>query len=347
MVTRSLSIRTVLLVLVPVAPVVATALVGACVDFDSLSNGVPLPDAEADAASEVDGASPPADGGGILLSDAHAPIDAPSDAPPVTCVGTQINCNGACIDPTTDPANCNGCGNVCPSGSCGTTLTAPMTSSPAGWKFNGTAVFNGSVPSGQMTQAGVAGQAGTIVYQTALLMDGMDAKFQFRIGEGGDGRGDGIGFIIEQNGPSAVGAPGGGLGMGGLTGFGVEFDTFDNNVCGDTSDDHVGVDELASCASQSGMPTSFFEADVTSTVDVGDAQWHQAEITLAAGSFSLMLDGQSLFSSVAVTGLSTGPTYYVGFSGGTGEFALADGGTAGNQQEVKDIVITFSTPRCL
>jgi hypothetical protein len=339
--------RTVFFFLVPALPVAGTVLVGACVDFDSLSNGVPLPDASVDGALEPDSAPPPGGDGGIVLKDALTPVEASGDGAPVICIGNTINCNGECIDPTTDPVNCNGCGNVCPSGSCGTVLAAPMTSSPAGWKFNGTAVFNGSVPSGQMTQAGVAGQAGTIVYQTPLQMDGMDAKFQFRIGEGGDGRGDGIGFLIEQNGPTAVGAPGGGLGMGGLTGFGVEFDTFNNGVCGDTSADHVGVDELASCASQSGMPTSFFEADVTSTIDVGDAQWHAAEITLASGSFSLVVDGQSTFSNVAVTGLSTGPTYYVGFSGGTGEFALPDGGTAGNQQEVKDVQITFSTPRCL
>jgi hypothetical protein len=39
--------------------------------------------------------------------------------------------------------------------------------------------------------------------------------------------------------------------------------------------------------------------------------------------------------------------YYFGFAGGTGGLVPADGGSGGYRQEVKNIVVTFPTPRCL
>ena len=72
----------------------------------------------------TDGAAPPAD---ASLSDTSAvPDGAPSDAtesgdealllesgPPCPPDGGSL-CKGACVDTTTDPANCGGCGVVCP-----------------------------------------------------------------------------------------------------------------------------------------------------------------------------------------------------------------------------------------
>ncbi len=287
----------------------------------------------------------PNDAGASVPADAEAPVQ--DDGGTTVCADGTILCSGACIDPTSDPANCNGCGNPCASGVCGTSLSAPMTSQPAGWAFNGSAVFDSFVSSAALTQGAVALQAGTVLYSNPVAMDGMDATFGFRIGAGGGGRGDGMGFVLEQNGPAAVGASGGGLGMGGLTGFGVELDILDNEACGDSSDDHVGVDDLATCPAQAGMPTSLFEADVTSVLDLGDGQWHQAEVTLSSGAFSLTIDGTPIFSNVALTGVSAGPTYYVGFAGATGNSLTDDGGTGGYRQEVRDVVITFPTPRCL
>ncbi len=330
-------------------PLGATALIGACVDFDSLSAG-----SHTAGAPEDSGEAPPKPGSDAGNGtppdglDATAPDDASVAVDSqIVCTDGGIPCNGACVDPTSDPANCNGCGNACATSTCGTTIAAPMTAMPAGWAFNGTAVFDVSAPSAELTKQGVALQAGTVLYMNPIALDTFDATFGFRIGEGGGGRSDGMGFVLEQNGPSAIGGSGSGLGMAGLTGFGVEFDIFNNGACSDTSADHVGVDELAMCSAQAGMPTSVFEADLTSVVDVGDGEWHQAEIKLDAAALSLSIDGTPTFANVQISGISPGATYYVGFSGATGNSLLADGGFFGFRQEVRDVTITFPTPRCL
>ncbi|MGH7298246.1 MAG: lectin-like domain-containing protein, partial [Polyangiaceae bacterium] len=138
-----------------------------------------------------------------------------------------------------------------------------------------------------------------------------------------------------------------GLGMTGLGGYGVELDIYDNAVCGDTSGDHVGVDDLSLCDPSEGTPTSLAETDVSATVDLADAHWHAAEITLAQGAVSVSVDGAVVESGVALPGLQVGAPYYFGFAAGTGGLVPAGGGPGGYRQEVKDVVITFPTPRCL
>jgi len=59
------------------------------------------------------------------------------------------------------------------------------------------------------------------------------------------------------------------------------------------------------------------------------------------------VDGTMEAQAVALPNLQTGAQYYFGFAGGTGGLVQADGGAGGYRQEVKDIVITFPTPRCL
>ena len=58
--------------------------------------------------------------------------------------------------------------------------------------------------------------------------------------------------------------------MTGLTGYGFELDIHDNGTCGDTSDDHVGVDALTLCSASQGTPTSLASQDITATLDLGD-----------------------------------------------------------------------------
>jgi hypothetical protein len=272
--------------------------------------------------------------------------DAPADTGTESCGDGGILCDGACVDPTSDPANCNGCGNTCASGICGASITASMASSPKLWNFNGSAFYNTFAPSAELTREAVADQAGTFIYANAVTVDSMTVSFEFRIGLDGGSRCDGMGFMIQQSSATAVGEPGGGLGMTGLAGFGVELDIFDNGVCGDTSDDHVGVDNLDVCNATDGTPTSLYELDVTSTLDLGDAQWHSADITVSAGSVSLAIDGANAFTGVPLTGFESG-AYYIGFAGGTGGLLAEDGGPGGYRQEVRNVVVNFPTPQCL
>ena len=201
-----------------------------------------------------------------------------------------------------------------------------MTSSPAGWTFNGTAVYNASAPSAELTQPAVDDQAGSFLYAHALVVDGLDVVFQFRLGLDGGLRSDGMGFVLQTSGPTAVGLAGSGLGMAGLPGYGVEFDIYNNGICSDMSDDHVEVDSLTLCNASQGTPTSLAATDLTGQIDIADTHWHTAEITLpAAGRISLSIDGTAYLTSVPLTGYVAGVPYYLGFSGGTGGLVGSDG----------------------
>jgi hypothetical protein len=215
-----------------------------------------------------------------------------------------------------------------------------MSSAPAGWTFNGSAAWDPSGPSARMTAANAASATGTVIYAHAIATDQFTASFQFRIGAGGGGRFDGMGFMIESAGPTAIGVGDGSLGMGGLAGYGVELDVFNNGQCGDTSNDHVGVDSLSECAA---MPTSLFASDLTSTIDLADGRWHAATLRLVAGAMSVSIDTKAFAQNVALTGFVSGTPYYYGFSGATGGVAP----NGGVRTEVKAVTIAFPTPRCL
>jgi hypothetical protein len=332
---------------------VALAL-GACglvAPLDGLTGGA-SEDAGNDAFAGDDSAGGAVDTAVVPMMDAT-----PSDAPdmlvdggeaggPAPCADGGIRCGGGCVDPT-DPSNCNGCGNACTSGICGTTITAALMTAPSLWSFNGSAFFNSFAPSAELTREAVNDQAGTFVYSNPVNVDSVSVAFEFRIGLNGGTRSDGTGFMLEQTGSTAVGQAGGGLGMAGLAGYGVELDIYDNAECGDTSNDHVGADSLTLCDAMEGTPTSLQEQDVSSMLDLADTHWHSALVTIASSLVTVAIDGTTVINHAALAGLQAGAPYYIGFAGGTGGLVTADGGSGGYRQEVRDIVVTFPTPQCL
>jgi hypothetical protein len=131
-----------------------------------------------------------------------------------------------------------------------------------------------------------------------------------------------------------------------LTGYGVELDTFDNDpsagACGETvNGDHVNVDTLAQCFISAGsVPTPLSTAQAYT---LGDGNWHTAKVHLTSGklSVSIVTSGTTttLFSNVPLTGFHAGDSYFYGFTG-------ACGGDS-ERAELRNVAITFPTPRCL
>jgi hypothetical protein len=289
-----------------------------------------------------DGTQADAEGG--APDDGAVVDDAPNEAQP--CGDGGIVCDGACIDPASDSLNCGRCGNVCPSGRCGASILADMSTKPAAWSFNGSAQYDPTEQSAVMTSANGTHQAGSVVYEDPVTFGWFTANFQFRIGYGGGARDDGMGFMFQTTGPTAVGGYGHGLGMTGLAGWGVEMDIYDNSRCGDSTDNHVGVDSLAECdaAANTGLPTSLFSLDVTSVLDLADGKWHTATVKLDREALSVFVDDAGLADHVGLPGYVVNVPAYFGFGGGTGN-AMADAG--GSRTEVKNVSITLLAPRCL
>ncbi len=245
------------------------------------------------------------------------------------CDGTA---GDGCEADLASPATCGACGVVC-GGGCGATLAAAMTAPPDGWSWNGDASYDAQGQVGVLTPDS-NNRAGTLVYARAVATDAFVATFQVRFS--GGAAADGMGFLLESDGPTAVGANASGLGMAGLHGFGVELDIYDNQVCGDLDQNHVGVDTLARC--QGGGPTPV-AAPVTAPVTLADRAWHTATVTLAGGAFAVTIDGAAVGEPVALPGFVGGAPYFYGFGGATGG--------ASARIEVRGVQIQFPTARCL
>jgi hypothetical protein len=176
------------------------------------------------------------------------------------------------------------------------------------------------------------------------VTDAFDVTFDFRISAH---KADGMGFMIEKNGNTAVGHDGGGFAMSGLNGFGVELDTWKNdNACSEADNNHTAVDSLTQCPSNTDVPTPIaVSAELKGLYgyDLGDNTWRTCVVHMAGGLMSVTINQSSsnmpAVSNAMLTGFTSGDSYYFGFGGGTGGF--------NQKQEIKNVNITFPAPRCL
>jgi hypothetical protein len=177
-------------------------------------------------------------------------------------------------------------------------------------------------------------EAGTIVYDNAILTDVFSLSFQIQLGTG-----DGGSFFIATDGPTKVGQPGGGLGIAGLHGYAIELDTFDDAGCSDPDADHVGLDILGPLCGQ-GVQTSFSTASLAPLgINLQDGQWHEANVIFDNGAVTVAVDSQMVISSVTLPGWTSGMTYWYGFSGSTGASTAL--------QQVRNVHLSFPSARCL
>jgi hypothetical protein len=241
---------------------------------------------------------------------------------PVSC------CNSQCVDTTSDTNNCGGCGVSCGAGlSCGEKITAFAGSQPGDWTANGNATYDANDAAAQLTDTG-GGEAGTWVFNRPITID--DVAFQFDFYSGGGTVADGLAIMFESDGVNALGVYGGGLGIAGLTGFGVEMDEYDNEECLDDNANHIAIDSLTTCGD--GVPTSLVEND-SPGITISDGNWHTIIVHVANGAFTVSADGTDQFGSYAPAGFTNGP-WYIGFGGGTGGEA--------NVHLVRNVSATFT-----
>ncbi len=255
----------------------------------------------------------------------------------VSCEGSFADCdgnpsNGCEVDLARDPLHCGNCGRTCGSGRCGASLSASMVTVPASWTFNASAFYDVATGSAVLTSAG-QGQ-GSLIYAAPIVVDAFVASFDFRIGGGLVG--DGLGFMLELNGDKVVGNGGGGLGMTGLNGFGVELDTFGNPGC-DGRANHVGIDDLTVNGAPD-CPTVLAQNESLPFLLSGTG-WHTAVVHWEGKTVYVSLDGVAVLSNYTIANFNAGSAYYFGFGGA--------GTRNGDRHEVRNIQIAFPSPRCL
>jgi hypothetical protein len=278
----------------------------------------------------------------------------PADFSTCGCTLPQVCCNGKCVD-TTTAANCGGCGITCASGLCGNTIGTDTLPLEPSWSLTGSATDNTSLDGTIVLTTSAGHQSGSFIYSRPITTDNFNVSFEFKITPNANpaNRGDGMGFMIEKNGSHALGNGGGGLGMTGLDGYGVELDLFNNayppnagNGCGDADNNHVSVDSLTACLdwNHNAIPTTIPppSGDLrnrTPSIDLADGAWHSCVIRKTTGFVSVLIDGGLVVGGIQLPGFQPGEQYYFGFAGATGDFA--------NQQTIRNVHINFPTPRCL
>jgi hypothetical protein len=287
----------------------------------------------------------PLDGG---IDDSSPTIDASGWLEGAAECDPGLLCNGQCVDPTRDPANCGACGTVCASGVCGTSIVASFTAPPDGrWQFAGNAHYDATSQSVHLARSDAGANSGTFVYSAPVTFDGFDAAFDFRMTCAF--RGDGMGFMWEQAGAGLVGASGPGLGVLGLGGYAIELDIHDDHGCGDTNNNHVAVDSLASCeVGEAGalLPIPQFVNELAGTrLNLADGAWHSAQAHFLGGALSVSVDALSVAQNVSLPGYAAAP-FYFGFGASSSGRSGPDGGT-GCDIEVRRIHIELPTPACL
>jgi hypothetical protein len=147
--------------------------------------------------------------------------------------------------------------------------------------------------------------------------------------------------MLETSGPTAVGGAVGGLGMSGLSGYGIEFDTHQDACGGDPPANHVGIDDLSQvCGPTHGVQISMFTAPITDP-SLNNGGFKPVEIDFNQGSVTVVVSGTTVVSGFTIPGFPVGTQFFYGFGASTGD-AMSD-----DAQGIQDVKVTFPTPRCL
>jgi len=174
-------------------------------------------------------------------------------------------------------------------------------------------------------------QVGAVWYPELVpLAGGFSAEYTFQLGSPQAGGGDGLAFVVQTQGPAAVGGLGGDLGYGGLpNSLAVEVDTFLNEwpAADDPNANHVSVHTGGAAPNNGDEGWSI--ATATNVPNLSDGGAHLIRIDYDPGTLAVSVDG-TLVLSVALDlagrlSLEPGGTAYVGFTAATGTSAQTHG----------------------
>ena len=186
--------------------------------------------------------------------------------------------------------------------------------SSAGLALNGTAVLNGTLL--ELTNGGKT-EAGSGFFTTPLNIQSFSTAFSFQLI---NPHGDGMAFVIQNVGKTALGSTGGGLGYGGKTGgigssVAVKFDLYNNAGEGPNS---------------TGLYTDGVAPTVPATTLGGNVNLHSGDVfnvqvsydgttlTMTITDASTPADTFTTSWAVNIPSVVGGNTAYVGFAAGSG-----------------------------
>jgi glucose/arabinose dehydrogenase len=185
-------------------------------------------------------------------------------------------------------------------------VSAGMTEVPptddAGWQLNGSAT---PVACGIEITPPASDQAGSAFWSSPLPSSLVYASFDAFIGDGSGSDGMTLAIIDAAQGPAALGAGGGNLGFGGLSGVAVALDTYINP--GEPGRDFIGVS-----ASSIGDSLGY----VATSVDMPllNNNTTHVEVVLDSGELRVLVGG----TVVITTPVTLPGDVLVGFTAGTG-----------------------------
>ncbi|TAE47522.1 MAG: T9SS C-terminal target domain-containing protein [Bacteroidetes bacterium] len=176
----------------------------------------------------------------------------------------------------------------------------------------------GSLGCYEITPA-LGNQAGAVWFDSLVsLADPFRFEFDLYLGVNDANGADGVAFSLQRTGLGALGALGGGLGIGGITpAFSTEFDTWQNDA-NELAADHISI---FSNGNQANVLAPQVQASATS-INIEDGAYHRVifDWDPVADVFEVYFDG-SLRSTYNgdISLLFPNPAWaYFGFSGGTG-----------------------------
>lgn len=164
-------------------------------------------------------------------------------------------------------------------------------------------------------------QAGAVWNEVPLdLNSGFDLRATVNFGDANEAGGDGVAFVMQSEGPGALGEDGAGLGFSGIANsFGVEFDTHDNEFPAEIDCDHIAFVGAGDLLNPLEEPVSAS----SSGCNVEDGGNHQVRITWSPATRELVVffDGvERARREVDLVGEYFGgnPSVFFGFTGATG-----------------------------